>query len=151
VAEAPAARAAGAVTWTCPRCRRAFRQENQRHACGTGDRAEVLRGRSDALVHLYQALEQYLQALGPIEVVARERYVLFRSTRIFTDLTVMVAALRVVVHLRREVRDPLFIKAVHDRGRVSLVARVETEDQLRALEPYLREAYLLSIAPSDHR
>ena len=41
-----------------------------------------------------------------MEVVTRDRYALFRTTRIFVDLTVMRDALRVVVHLGRKVSAP---------------------------------------------
>jgi hypothetical protein len=51
---------------------------NQRHACGTGDRDEVLRNRPDELVELYGELERYVKSLGPVEFVTRERYVLLR-------------------------------------------------------------------------
>jgi hypothetical protein len=36
-----------------------------------------------------------------VEVVTRNRYALFRTTRIFADLTVMRDALRVAIHLGR--------------------------------------------------
>ena len=102
--------------WTCRRCGRRFRQKNQRHACGTGG-ADVVRGRPAQLVALYGSLEAFARSLGEIEIVARERYVLLRTTRIFTDLTVMTDCLRVVVHLDRLAKDPLFEKTAADRGR----------------------------------
>lgn len=74
--------------WTCPTCKRKFARPNQRHACGTGDRASVLRNRSRDIVQIYDALEAFAKSLGEVEVVARERYVLFRSVRIFTDLVI---------------------------------------------------------------
>jgi len=78
------------ATWKCPRCSRSFSQKNQRHACGTGDRSDVLRNRRESIVGLYDLVEAFAQSLGPIEIVARERYVLLRSTRIFADLMIMV-------------------------------------------------------------
>ncbi len=68
----------------------------------------MLRNRPEALVRLYSSLEAFAQSLEPIETVARERYVLLRSVRTFADLVVMAGALRVAVHLRRKVDDPLF-------------------------------------------
>lgn len=81
-----------------------------------------------------------------MEFVARDRYVLFRSSRIFADLVVMTDALRVVVHLGRRVDDPIFSKIGADRGRVSHVAKLQSEAGLSALKPYLREAYELSVS-----
>jgi hypothetical protein len=83
-----------------------------------------------------------------VEFVTRERYVLLRSVRIFADLTVMTDALRVVVHLDRRARDPLFFKVGADRKRFSHVAKVRDEGGLSALKPYLREAYADSARPN---
>lgn len=132
--------------WSCSNCKRRFRRRNQRHACGTGNPLEVLRGRPDSLVALYSALEAFAKTLGPVEFVAHNRYVLLRSSRIFADLVVMTDALRVVVHLGRRVADPIFCKVGRDRKRVSHVAKLRDETNLSTLEPYLREAYEFSIS-----
>jgi Domain of unknown function (DUF5655) len=105
----------------------------------------VLRNRPEALVRLYGSLEVFAKSLGPIEIVARDRYVLLRSLRIFADLVLMADALRVAVHLRRKVDDPMFFKVVSDGRKVTLVTKLQTEKQLKALEPYLKEAYELSL------
>src|ERR1039457_4076817 len=113
--------------WYCPKCKRGFTRKNQRHACGTGNRWEALRGRPDSLVTLYSSLESFARAPGPVEVIARNRYVLFRSCRIFADLIVMTDALRVAVHLGRRVENPIFFKIGADRKRVSHVAMLRDE------------------------
>lgn len=132
--------------WTCPQCRRRFTRTNQRHACGTGDRAEVLRNRSPELVDLYDALERFATSLGAVEVVARERYVLLRSTRIFADLVVMSDALRLAIHLSRKADHRLFTKVAADRRQVTHVAKIHDMEELDALKPFLREAYEYSIS-----
>ena len=95
---------------------------------------------------LYCSLESFAKTLGPVEFVTRERYVLFRSTRIFADLVVMTDALRVVVHLDRRVKDPFFVKIAADRKQVSHVAMLQDAVSLSTLKPYLREAYEFSIS-----
>jgi hypothetical protein len=80
-----------------------------------------------------------------VEVVTRDRYALFRTTRIFADLTVMRDALRVVIHLSRKVSAPYFIKIGPSGNRVSHVAIVRTEEDLRAVMPFFREAFDLSV------
>lgn len=131
--------------WTCPRCRRRFTRKSQRHACGTGDRAEVLRNRPPELVRLYEALEKFVKTLGPVELVTRERYVLFRSDRIFADLVMMSDALRLAIHLPRRREHPLFFKVAADRRHVSHVAKLRRSEELEAMEPFLREAYAFSL------
>ena len=134
------------VGWTCPRCRRNFRQVNQRHACGVGGLASLLKDRPPALVDIYRRLEATVRRFGDVEVVTRDRYALFRTTRIFADLTVMRDALRVVVHLGRKVSGPGFIKVGPSGKRISHVVLVRTAEELRMLVPYLREAFDLAVS-----
>jgi len=135
-----------ATAWTCPRCKRTFARTNQRHACGTGDRAEVLRNRPPELVALYGALEAFAKTLGPVEFVTRDRYVLFRSTRIFADLTVMTDCLRLAIHLSRRAKHDLFEKVGADRRQVTHIVKLRTPKELDAMKPFLREAYEFSVS-----
>ncbi len=127
--------------WSCPKCKRKFTRKNQRHACGTGDRAGVLRNRPPELVDLYSALEKFVRSLGDVEFVTRERYVLMRTNRIFADLTVMTDCLRLVIHLQRRVDHASFIKVAADRNQVSHVTKLRTAGDLEAMKPFLREAH----------
>lgn len=131
--------------WQCPECGRAFRQSSQRHACGVGDRTSLLRNRPATLTALYQRLEQVLADLEGVEIVTRDRYALFRTTRIFADLTVRREALRLVVHLDRQVDEPYVDKVVHGR-RVSHVIMLRATPDLDAVTPLIHEAYDLARA-----
>jgi predicted transport protein len=132
--------------WTCPKCKRRFTRKNQRHACGTGERTEILRGRPQEVVDLYAALEKVVKSFGPVELVTRDRYALLRSKRIFADAVVMSDALRLAIHLPRAAKHELFFKVGADRGHVTHVAKLRTIAQLESLKPFLREAYEHSIA-----
>lgn len=134
------------MSWACPWCDRTFRQVNQRHACGVGTAASLLKSRPPALTDLYWKLETTVRGFGDVEVVTRHRYALFRTTRIFADLTVMRDALRVVIHLGRKVGAPYFIKIGPSGNRVSHVALVRTAGELRTIMPFLREAFDLSVS-----
>jgi hypothetical protein len=133
------------MSWACPRCHRTFRQVNQRHACGTGSARSFLKGRSAELSGLYRNLETTVRGFGEVEVVTRDRYALFRTTRIFTDLTVMRDALRVVIHLDRRAVAPCFVKIGRSGNRISHVALVQNAGALRAITPFLREAFDLAL------
>ena len=138
------------MSWTCPRCHRAFRQVNQRHACGVGSAGALLKNRPPALADLYRKLETTVKDFGAVEVVTRDRYALFRTTRIFADLTVMRDALRVVIHLGRKASAPCFIKVGQSGNRVSHVALVRTGEDLGAIAPFLREAFSLAASEESH-
>ena len=111
-----------------------------------GSAATLLEGRSPALADLYRKLEATVRSFGKVEVVTRDRYALFRTTRIFADLTVMRDALRVVVHLGRRVSAPCFIKSASSGKRISHVALVRTAEDLRTVLPFVREAFDLAVS-----
>jgi len=134
------------TAWACPKCKRRFTRKNQRHACGTGERAKVLRNRPPEIVELYAALETFVKSLGPVEFVTRERYVLLRSNRIFADLVIMSDAVRLAIHLSRKVTNPLFIEVGSDRKHVTHVAKLHSVDEFETMKPFLREAYEYSIS-----
>ena len=131
--------------WTCPTCGRAFTRPHQRHACGTSDGRDGLRDRPASVVRTYAAIEAFAKQLGPIEIVARERYVLLRSVRIFADLVIMADAVRVAIHLTRRVDDPRFFKVVADRKKVTHVAKLASPSDVEAITAYLAEAYEASL------
>jgi hypothetical protein len=132
------------MIWACPRCNRSFRAANQRHACGVGSATSILKDRSPELVDLYRQLEASVRGFGDVEVVTRDRYALFRTTRIFVDLTVMRDALRVVIHLGRKASSPRFVKVGMGGKRISHVALIRNAADLRAVTPFLREAFELA-------
>jgi predicted transport protein len=134
------------TTWTCPNCKRRFTRKNQRHACGTGERAEVLRSRPPEVVTLYEALETFAKSLGPVEFVTRERYVLLRSHRIFADATIMSDALRLAIHLSRKVDSTAFTKVASHGKHVTHVVILRDVKELDAMKPFLSEAYEFSIS-----
>jgi len=134
------------TTWKCPKCNRQFTRKNQRHACGTGDRADVLRNRPPEVVKLYLALEKFAKSLGPVEFVTRDRYVLLRSNRIFADAVIMSDALRLAIHLPRKAEHKLFMKVGSDRRHVTHVAKLRAIEELESMKPFLREAYEHSIS-----
>lgn len=105
-----------------------------------------MRGRPPELVALCDKIETFAKALGLVEVVARDRYVLLRSTRIFTDLVMMAEAVRIAIHLERRVEHPLFFKIVTDKKKVTHCAKLTNELEWAQVRDYVREAYLKSIS-----
>ena len=105
----------------------------------------MLRNKPEWLVELYTSLEKTLNSYGGVEIVAKDRYALFRTSRIFADLVFMRDALRLAIHLNREVSDSVFFKVVRSKDkRVSHVAKLHNGVELRAVEHYLKEAYLFA-------
>lgn len=113
--------------------------------CGTGDRTEVLKGRPQEIVALYLALEALVQTFGEVEIVARDRYALFRTRRIFSDLTVMRDALRLAIHLPSRQEAPHYFKVVADGKKITHVTHLRTAQDLEAVQQHLRDAYDFSL------
>lgn len=135
--------------WICPKCGRIFRRPNLSYSCGVGSRKAMLQGKPEHLLKLYRKMEKSLKAFGGVEIVAKRRYALFRTTRIFADLVFMRDALRLAPLLNREVKDPLFFKIQRmSTHRIAHVAKVRTSAELRAVMPDLKEAHLF--AQSEH-
>jgi len=102
----------------------------------------MLKRKPEALVRLYRTLEKKLKSLKGVEIVAKDRYALFRTTRVFADLVFMKDALRLAILLDRKIRDPMFFKVGKlSTHRIGHVALLRNRDDLRAVEPYLLEAY----------
>ena len=133
-----------AAGWACPECKRRFTRKNQRHACGTGDREALVKNRPPEVVAMFRALEALAKKLGPVELVTRDKYVLLRSKRIFADAVLMTDALRLAIHLGREVKGD-FIKVVADERHVTHVAKLRSVDELARLTALLGEAYEFSL------
>lgn len=127
--------------WTCPKCRRQFARTKQQHICSAGTREKVLKNRREEVVALFAALEHQAKQLGPVEFVARERYIILCSKHIFADVIVLADSLRVVIHLPKLVRHPLFKRIHAERQWVSHTAKVRKLAELEQLQPFLRAAW----------
>lgn len=104
-----------------------------------------MRNRPESLVSLYRTVLAFAHSLGPIEVVARQRYVLLRSVRIFSDLVIMTDAVRIAIHLPRRVESKIYFKVVSDERAVTHVAKLRNADDWLLVEDNVREAYAWSL------
>jgi hypothetical protein len=131
--------------WRCPTCHRAFRRPEQPHACDLARRKDLLREKPATLVRVYLAIEQSLAAWGPHEILTRQRYALFRTTRGFADLVFRRDDLRLAIYLGRKVTQTAFVNVVSlSRNRIVHVALLCTLSDWRRVRPYLKEAYVFA-------
>ena len=80
-----------------------------------------------------------------VEIVYRDKYALFRTSRIFADLVMMKDALRLAIHLTREVKEPIFFKSLEGQRPGSHVAKIRSDEDLRLILSYLVEAHRVSL------
>ncbi len=105
----------------------------------------MVRGRSPEIAATYAALETLAKALGPIELVTRDRYVLFRTRRIFMDAVIMIDAVRLALHLPRKIEGDLFSKVVAGPRHVTHVVKLRAPGELTAVTALVREAHVHSL------
>ena len=97
------------------------------------------------LIALFTELERFANSLGRVAIVTRDRYALFRTTRIFADANVMKYCLRLAIHLTRKAAHPLFFKVADDGRHVTHVAKLRSPADLLAMQTFIEEAYRHSL------
>lgn len=56
--------------WTCPKCKRTFIKDNQSHSCNDKSLADHLKGKSEAVIALYDHFVRELSAIADVQIRA---------------------------------------------------------------------------------
>jgi Domain of unknown function (DUF5655) len=133
------------LLWTCPRCRRQFKNRNQAHSCGQFTVEQLLDGKSQQIVELYERLDRLIGGCGEVVVAPTKTRVLFKVRTVFASVAVCKNWLDVVFVLGRRLKHRRIKKAQEEYPGIVHFLRIENEDDLDAdLTNWLQEAY-------DHR
>ena len=131
--------------WTCPRCRRQFANRNQAHSCGQFTVEQLLDGKPQEVVELYEQLDRMIGSCGDVVVAPTKTRVLFKVRTVFASVAVSKGWLDVVFVLGRLLKHRRIKKAQDEYPGIVHFLRVEKEEDLDAdLTSWLQEAY-------DHR
>jgi hypothetical protein len=131
--------------WTCPLCRRQFANRNQAHSCGQFTVEQLLDGKPQEVVALYEGLEGLIRSCGEVVVAPTKTRVLFKVRTVFASVAVSKGWLDVVFVLGRRLKHRRIKKAQEEYPSIVHWLRIEkTEDLDGALARWLQEAY-------DHR
>jgi hypothetical protein len=131
--------------WTCPRCRRQFKNRNQAHSCGQFTVQQLLDGKSQEIVELYERLDRLIGRCGEVVVVPTKTRVLYKVRTVFATVAVSKNWLDVVFVLGRRLKHRRIKKAQEEYPGIVHFLRIENEADLDAdLTDWLQEAY-------DHR
>jgi hypothetical protein len=74
--------------WTCPRCRRQFKNRNQAHSCGQFAVEQLLEGRPSEVVELYDRFTELVLRCGEVVVAPTKTRVLFKVRTVFATVAV---------------------------------------------------------------
>ena len=131
--------------WTCPRCRRQFKNRNQAHSCGQFTVGQLLDGKPQEVIELYERLNDLIRKCGEVVVAPTKTRVLFKVRTVFATVAVSKNWLDVVFVLGRRLKHRRIKKAQEEYPSIVHWLRIEkTEDLDGALARWLQEAY-------DHR
>jgi len=128
--------------WTCPRCRRQFKNRNQAHSCGQFSVEQLLDGKPAEVVELYERLAHLLQSGGEVLVAPTKTRVLFKVRSVFASVAVAERWLDVVFILGRRLKHRRIKKAQKEYPGIVHFLRIERpEDVDDDLAGWLQEAY----------
>jgi Domain of unknown function (DUF5655) len=131
--------------WTCPRCRRQFKNRSQTHSCGWFTVQQLLDGKPREIVELYERLARLIGGFGEVAVAPTKTRVLFKVRTVFATVAVSKTWLDVVFVLGRRLKHRRIKKAQEEYPGIVHSLRIEKEEDLDAdLTEWLQEAY-------DHR
>jgi hypothetical protein len=128
--------------WTCPRCRRLFKNRNQAHSCGRFTVEQHLDGKPAEVVELYERLAEMVLRLGKVVVAPTMTRVLFKVRTVFATVAVAGNWLDLVLVLGRRVKSPRIKKAQEEYPGMVHFLRIEKMEELdQELAGWLQEAY----------
>ena len=131
-----------APLWTCERCGRAFATRNQSHACGRWTLDHHFADKPPGVREIYERFLAMLERFGPVVVLPEKTRIAFQVRMSFAQLTVRRNWVLGHLVLARRVEDKLFTKVESFSPRNHTHHfRLETAEEVDALEPFAREAY----------
>ena len=131
--------------WTCPSCRRQFKNRNQAHSCGQFTVEQLLAGKPPEIVELFDRLSEIVQRCGEVVVAPTKTRVLFKVRTVFASVAIAKNWLDVVFVLVRPLKHRRIKKAQKEYPGIVHFLRIEkVEDLDDDLTDWLKEAY-------DHR
>jgi hypothetical protein len=128
--------------WTCPRCRRPFKNRNQAHSCGLFTVGQLLDGKPPEVIELYDRFSELVLRCGEVMVAPTKTRVLFKVRTVFATVAVTRNWLDVVLVLGRRLKSRRIKKAQEEYPGIVHFLRIESiEDLDDDLASWLREAY----------
>jgi hypothetical protein len=128
--------------WTCPRCRRLFKNRNQAHSCGRFTVEQLLDDKPSQIVDLYDRFAELVLRCGEVVVAPTKTRVLFKVRTVFATVAVTKGWLDVVLVLGRRLKNRRIRKAEEEYPGMVHFLRVESLEELDDdLLNWLQEAY----------
>jgi hypothetical protein len=128
--------------WTCPRCRRQFANRNQAHSCGQFTVEQLLDGKPQHVVELYERIDGLIRRCGEVMVAPTKTRVLYKVRTAFASVAVCKNWLDLLFVLGRRLKNRRIKKAQEEYPGIVHLLRIEKPgDADDALADWLQEAY----------
>jgi hypothetical protein len=128
--------------WTCPRCRRQFKNRNQSHSCGQYSVEQLFDGKTAEIIELYQQLDDLIRRCGDVVVAPTQTRVLFKVRTVFASVAISKNWLDVVFVLGRRLKHGRIKKAQEEYPGIVHFLRIKNAEDLDDdLAAWLQEAY----------
>jgi len=128
--------------WTCPRCGRRFKNRNQAHSCGRFTVEQLLDGKPQEVVELYERLTEIIRRCGEVIVSPTKTRILFKVRTVFAAVAVTRNWLDLVFVLGRRLNNRRIKKAQEEYPGTVHSLRLERPADLDGdLASWLQEAY----------
>jgi Domain of unknown function (DUF5655) len=131
--------------WRCAKCRRAFANRNQSHACGRHTLAHHFRGKPSAIRALYREVVAAIRSIGPVRVLPEKTRIAFQVRMSFAQVTPRRGWLDGHVVLARRLDHPRFrsVQTFSPRNHLHTFRLVRLSDVDQDFRTWLAEAYLV--------
>jgi hypothetical protein len=129
--------------WRCPRCKRAFANRNQSHACGRLHLAHHFRGKPPEIRALFDAVVAAVKAIGPVRVLPEKTRIAFQVRMSFAQVTPRQRWIDGHVVLARRLERPRFrrIETFSPRNHLHAFRLTTLADVDAEFRSWLQEAY----------
>jgi Domain of unknown function (DUF5655) len=128
--------------WTCPVCRRQFKNRNQAHSCGQFTVEQLLDGKPPHIVEMFRTLGDLIQECGEVVVAPTKTRVLFKVQTVFATVAVSKNWLDVLFVLGRRLKHRRIKKAQEEYPGIVHFLRIEKVGDLDDdLAGWLQEAH----------
>jgi uncharacterized protein DUF5655 len=129
--------------WHCSKCRRAFANRNQSHACARFTLAHHFRGKPPAIRALYQSVLAAVRSNGPVRVLPEKTRIAFQVRMSFAQVTPRQAWLDGHVVLARRLDHPRFrrVQTFSPRNHLHTFRLTQLSDIDADFRAWLAEAY----------
>lgn len=133
------------MPWTCPNCRKQFKNRNQAHSCVRTEVADHFENKAPSIRATYDKLITELKKIGPITVNPVKHGIMIKAATTFVALKPKRDRLDLEFILNKEIVDFSVHKTVRYSPRrfAHFVALEKPGDVTRKLIKWLRDSYEL--------